>query len=106
MDGRISVRGNSIKSIVQKWACAEQILLFHSCYSAGVTLVGLMTADVPVQLPKKNTGCLGFSLKKRVTKGLFCSVGLGMQFGNSIARLINVCPLIPATGDGIKCNWI
>lgn len=29
-----------------------------------------------------------------------------MQFGNSVACLINVCPLILATGDGIKCNWI
>lgn len=44
--------------------------------------------------------------QNRVTEGHFCSVVLGMQFGNSVACLINVCPLIPATGDGIKYNWI
>lgn len=45
-------------------------------------------------------------LPNRVTEGLFCSIVLGMQFGNSVACLINVCPLIPATADGIKRNWI
>lgn len=62
-----------MKSVVQKWGSAKQILLFRSCSSAGVILVGLMAADVQYNSQGKILGVWASPSRKESQRGFLFS---------------------------------